>query len=200
MYATRELRWFFKEDVPFITKWFRQNCGMTFAKTEARQDFYLPQPGKSDSGIKLREGNFEVKTRKGKARLIKINENCAGYMESWEKWSFGVKPSDELANTIVEKNKYNWLKTTKTRMGFKIVKIRGGAAWRNIKDELQNGCQVEYTLLKIKNDTWYTLAVENFGNTNSNLYDPVLSEIAAAVSLPQKNSMGYPEFLNKYCF
>lgn len=199
MYPTKELRWFFKEDVVFIRKWFEQNHKMTFSKTQSRDDYYLPQPGKKDNGIKLRERNIEVKTLHGRQKT-KIGKNAGGYLEDWKKWRFELKPSDELARQIIEKNKYNWLKTTKTRMGFKMVKNRRGVEIRDIKEELENGCQAEYTRLKIKNDTWYSFAVETFGSPKINLYGQILNEIALSLTLLLKDSMGYPEFLDKYYF
>lgn len=199
MYPTQELRWFFKQDVVFIRKWFEQNHQMYFSKTALRNDYYLPQPGKKNMGIKLREGNIEVKTLHSREKT-KIGKISAGYLEGWTKWSFKIDTSDELVKKIVDQHKFGWLKTTKTRMGFKMIETRKGIEVRNIKEEHENGCQVEYTRLKIKKDTWYTFAVEKFGNADPNLYEPFLKEIASFVSLPAKNSMGYPQLLNKYYF
>ena len=200
MYSTKELRWFFKEDMPFIRQWFEQNHQMNFDKTTAREDFYLPQPGKKENGTKLREGNIEVKTRKGSVERIQFDKKSGGVLEHWTKWSFEVDPSDQLATKIIDQQKFNWLKTTKTRMGFKIVKTNKGSEVRNIKAELKDGCQVEYTRLKIKKDVWYTFAVENFGNGDKKLFEPIIKDISSGVRLTFKDSMGYPEFLDKYYF
>ena len=200
MYVTTELRWYFKEDVLFIRKWFENNHNLYFSKTAARDDYYLPQPGKNDSGIKLREGNIEVKTRQGKGQKIKFGKTQGGYLESWTKWSFGVNTSDELAKKIIEKRKFDWLKTTKTRLGFKLVETSKGIEVRNIKEDPENGCQIEYTRLKIREDVWYTFAVENFGATKTDLYQSILKEIGSGAALNPEASMGYPEFLSKNYF
>lgn len=194
MYKSKEIRWF-KDDADIaIIDWFAGH-GQTFEETAPRTDYYLPL-NKGDITVKLREGNIEIKHRIGKPRKGKLTPGCIGLFENWIKWSFNADTADQLSQEIVLQNPYDWIKTIKTRIGIMVTEDKSGNLQIvPIRTFVDYGCQIEYTLLKIEDKTFYTFALEWFGDKNLHLPEDLTKEILDKTRFNIEDSMGYAEFL-----
>lgn len=197
MFKSREIRWFIKTVNPAITRWFSGN-GQTFENTDSRTDFYLPLADKTDIGIKLREGNIEIKQRINQAEKGEISAIAKGNFENYIKWSFSTATEDELSRDILQKNKYTWLEVKKERMGFKLLETeKGKTSMVNIDEDIPYGCQIEYTRININNNTWYSFGLEWFGPEHIRVEPGIIEEILGNAFLKREQSMGYAELINK---
>lgn len=197
LYETKELRWFFKDENKSIANWFA-NLDKDLAEPKLRSDYYLPLEGIADVGIKLREGNIEIKQRRMKSNIYQLTDNAAGYLEQWDRWSFEIKDKDELAKKITKKDKFEWIEVQKERWAIKIKgeKKNGDPKIVDIKEQLDSGCQLEYTKINVKEEKWYTFSLEWFGEQFVELSKDFLYEVLDDTRLAGKESMGYSEFLD----
>ena len=196
MFETREIRWFFQTNDSQISKWFEEN-NYSFGKTDPRTDYYLTLD-KEDPGIKLREGKIEIKNRINRSEKEELG-NAEGYFEEYQKWSFSSSEDDSLYQEIVQKNKYNWIPLAKERLSFKLKEDENNRLVKADPEEyLSSGCQIEYTRVKLKNQTWFTFGLEWFGGKELDLNPSFVNEIMGNTKLKAENSMGYAEFLKTY--
>ena len=194
MYKSKEIRWFKDSSDGAIIDWFASK-GQVFETTQPRTDFYL-QLGKDDVTVKLREGNVEIKHRIGDTENGKLTPTAEGVFENWIKWSFNADKTDKLSQTIVSSNAYDWIETIKTRIGVKVTEdTNGDLQILPIKSFVDYGCQIEYTLLQIKEKSFYTFALEWFGEKDLHLPEELMQEILSPTQLNFEDSMGYGEFL-----
>lgn len=83
-------------------------------------------------------------------------------------------------------------------MGIKITLDKEGRQnLVSIKDRIPCGCQVEYTQIKLKDLTYYTFALESFGESELKPENKFVNEILGKTKLQLEDSMGYGEFLKK---
>jgi hypothetical protein len=194
MFKSKEIRWFKSTEDQQITKWFEQH-GQTFNNTEARTDFYLPLD-KKDVALKLREGKIEIKHRVGEVIEGQLTSSAKGVFENWIKWSFNADEADKLTKDIITTNKYNWVEITKTRIGVKVAEdSTGNLEIHPIKAFIDNGCQIEYTLLEMHGKTFFSFALEWFGNQELTLPQNFINEILGSTQFIIEDSMGYGEFI-----
>ncbi|GAA4326839.1 hypothetical protein GCM10023115_56540 [Pontixanthobacter gangjinensis] len=195
MFNSKEIRWFFQTEVQSISKWFEDNA-YTFENTEARIDYYLSLIEKEDVSIKLRENNIEVKHRRSRSDEEKLTSQAEGYFEKYTKWSFSSAEDDSLVHEITNEEKHDWLPVRKERMGFKLKKdMNGNIVKVKLEEFPPYGCQIEYTRLKVKDEAWYTFALEWFGDEELNFDLSLINEILGDHELKSQDSMGYAEFL-----
>jgi hypothetical protein len=193
-YRSREVRWFFTQRQPTIENWFTDH-GHSFDETKPRTDFYLATQT-DDLGIKLREGNIEIKQRQSKGHPLSFTPKANGMREQWTKWSFMVNSHDPLAKSIIQLNQYDWIPVEKWRLAVKInQKPDGLLEILDIAALIKGGCQIEYTRIKIQGREWFTFGLEAFGNNDINGNQPI-DAIIGGSSLPLAHSMGYPAFFN----
>lgn len=198
MFKSREIRWFYPTELKSVEKWFMDN-GYTFENADPRTDYYLPLKNQDDIGIKLREGNVEIKQRIARTKKENISELANGYFENYIKWSFSSAEKDPLFQEIIEGEKFNWLWVRKERVGYKLKENQNGSIIRVKLDEFPEfGCQVEYTRIKIKEELWYTLCLEWFGEKEIEIDLSILDEMLGDQELKASNSMGYAEFLKNF--
>jgi hypothetical protein len=216
MSPTLEVRWFFDQLQTPLEEWFA-NKGLHFQKNKPypRIDFYLLISAEKGLGIKLREGNIEIK----EPIDISDSENFEvhGRVESWQRWGFKVEKIDNLADEIIDKKKDGWIEIPKERIGFKYrFDDANNIIMVPIDDKtLKEGCQIEYTRFEMNGKEYYTFNLESFSKSNKQkenfkkgvelaLKDLETWDISQARALPLKpklskeNSMGYPEFFKKY--
>lgn len=173
--------------------------GYTFENADPRTDYYLPLKNQDDIGIKLREGNVEIKQRIARTKKENISELANGYFENYIKWSFSSAEKDPLFQEIIEGEKFNWLGVRKERIGYKLKENQNGSIIRVKLDEFpEYGCQVEYTRIKIKEELWYSLCLEWFGEKEIEIDLSILDEMLGDQELKASNSMGYAEFLKNF--
>ena len=197
MYQSKEIRWFERVPDKNILEWFASQ-NLSFNKCKPRIDFYLPIQGNNAIGVKLREGNVEIKTRVTQPEHLMLTETVSGFSEIWNKWSFGADKSDPLANEIINEKKYEWLEVYKERIGIKMVPGSDGEPEiRSISENLSSGCQMEYTRLLIKEKTWYSFALEWFGEPAFDPGEEFFLRMLGETILHSENSMGYPELLHR---
>ncbi|MCH4823321.1 hypothetical protein ML462_09045 [Gramella lutea] len=198
MFKSREIRWFYSTELKAVEKWFMDN-GHTFENAIPRTDYYLPLKNQDDIGIKLREGNVEIKQRISRSKTENITRMSEGNFENYIKWSFSSAEKDGLFQEIIEGEKYNWLGVRKERIGYKLKENQNGSIIRvKLDDYPEFGCQVEYTRIKIMNEIWYTLCLEWFGEKEIEFDLSVLDNMLGDFKLQAANSMGYAEFLKKF--
>ncbi len=216
MLPSYEVRWFFEEEPYALAQWF-QHKGMAFAaESPSRNDHYLPLAAKKGLGIKLREGNLEIKQLvKSSGRKSFILLTITGRVQQWVKWVFNLQEKDPVSTDIISRHQYDWVEVAKDRLGFKYS--LGGRGKRTtmvgIKEIVPEGCQVEYTRILIKDRIYYSFGLEAFSETGrekqnfskgSRLVFKEMKEWNSdkvndfmKIHLALKDSMGYPEFLEK---
>lgn len=198
MYATIELRWFLRDALPAVEAWFGSH-GLTLGKHAARRtDFYLPQPGRDDCGIKLREGDIEIKQRLGNPVAFQATPQAAGWLEKWQKWSFHHLARDPQAQQVLSGGTA-WLAVEKERIGLKIrSQSNGTQRLYPLKTSLATGLQVEYTRVQLMGETWFTVGVEAFGQSPFSVPQGLLAALLAATPLPPESSLSYPGWLQRF--
>ncbi len=194
MYKSKEIRWFHEEPKKGILNWFAEK-GKAFENTDSRTDFYLPVKNEKGIGIKLREGNIEVKHRISEPKQEKLSQRAEGFFERYLKWSFDSSQEDSLSREIIKQQKYNWVEVKKERMGFKLKEKNGEPEIVDMETYLEYGCQLEYTRISIQRNTWYSFALEWFGEKEIIVLPEFWKEILGNEKLKKENSMGYADFI-----
>jgi hypothetical protein len=196
MASSKEIRWFTRTENKNITKWFAKH-NMSFASIKPRVDFYLDTE-KRNMGIKLREGNLEIKEKIGKGKEEKLSSNIEGVYEDWDKWSFKLSEKDELSKSILNDSSSNWIEVSKERIGIKLTRNHHNVnILMDIKEIVDYGCQIEYTKLVINDSEYFTFCFEWFGKKTIGLEQSLLKQITGNSSLDIQDSYGYPEFLGR---
>jgi hypothetical protein len=193
MYKTKEVRWFFKNENRSIENWFKN---LEFDPLEQREDFYLHLQ-KEEVGVKLREENIEVKHRAGTRSRGCAGEQAWGYFENWIKWSFNAGADPQILSEITDGKGESWLSVVKERKSAKLTLENDEIAIKSPTDELEYGCQIEYTKIRLLGESWYTFALEWFGETCMEVNSSLATEVLGDTRLAMKQSMGYPAFLYK---
>lgn len=165
MQRTLEVRWFL-EGVPpaAVQSWFESECpGELLSETpEIRQDLYFlgdfgdwsrlkalnPHLTRYEQlNLKLRQGNLELKLRQEALATQTFGNGSRsniwqGNLEYWHKWT-----EEELKSQ-------NWFfpDSILERAWISVRKVRQQRSYRGVDSEL--------TRLKIKNESWWTLAFE----------------------------------------
>ncbi len=212
MYHSSEIRWFFSDGPqPEVDQWF-SSCD-TAVNEPARIDSYIVLPRCKTAGVKIRQGNIEVKAQTRSAELLDISDRVSGFQDAWVKWSRPAANPEAVfaAPSIPER----WAYVEKARvvrllsLEAKPEEIAPGSR------HLQAGCQAERTGLRVfvldadvepsvhdwKNaERWWSLSLEAFGPP-----DEVCGLLRRAASywfgqdfpatLLAEDSMSYPEWL-----
>ncbi len=207
MFSSCEVRWFFPEAPLLLADWFARR-GLHFhpGSESLRCDFYLRQPRRRDLGIKLREGNIEVKERTRSRGIRRFSASVAGRVEYWRKWSFRLASTreggtDEVLAITRGANPKDWIPVFKDRLLI-LYEIReeGRVVLLDQPFHLQEGCGIELTRIQSRGHTWFTFGLEAFSagqHTGRNLrsaMDAFLADVPDLV-LPEEQSMSYPAFL-----
>jgi hypothetical protein len=199
MCRSKEIRWFTQGENKRISSWFAKQ-ELDFTTIIPRRDHYLVALDNEHTIPKLREGRVEIKHRVGTPRIHQLTPNAVGYFEEFVKWSFQLDARDALAEDIIDANKYatEWVEVDKERMGLKLAKgDKGKLEIHDIKECIDSGCQIEYTRIRVKNQTWYSFNLEWFGDDFLNLDSSIISEIVGASVLRLEDSMSYGGFLKR---
>jgi hypothetical protein len=193
VFPTVEVRWFYKGKVPpNVLAWFQQWDPRPDQQPH-RVDHYLHLPDTVSLGVKWREGRLEVKQRRQQSRVVQFHEWAAGLVEHWRKWSF------ELANQVAPPP--SWTAVAKKRQ-LRRYRLAGGEKISSVPaDEFPDqGCDVELTQVQAREETWWTVGFEAFGE-ESTLHETLLlvtRQILAADESPTvkaQESFGYPKWL-----
>jgi hypothetical protein len=137
---TIEVRWFYRGHVPAqVVTWFNA-IGTPLPQPDSRSDCYL-QSRASDLGIKVRQGNLEVKYCQHQLGAIEIAGVGDGRVQQWTKW-ICHDPSLEL----VGGEKQAWIQVAKTRsQRFYKVEFIDPIGLVPIATPIENAAAVEVT-------------------------------------------------------
>ncbi|MDX1439120.1 MAG: hypothetical protein R3284_04380 [Rubricoccaceae bacterium] len=153
MYPTTEVRWFGEGPVPNdLANWFGA-LGPTVALLE-RTDSYLIPTSKNEPGIKLREGNLEIKMRTGNSQQMRFASGIEGKVASFSKWIFPL--ADDT-----QQPKGGWIDVAKARR-VRTFAIDAGEMTETF-ERLEVGCDVELGDVRIGEQLWWTVCLEAFG-------------------------------------
>jgi hypothetical protein len=203
MKPSAELRWFFKGQLPPQVKdWF---CGAKLSKEETpRADHYLVFPGSSEVGVKVREGwKLEIKARTHPPEPFSLATGASvGRHDAWVKWKH---EDNEVAGRLaaLATGSADWVVVTKKR---RLRKFRIGrdSSVEEVDPEVTEGvhCRVELTELDVRGSAWWTLAFDSFGEgKRADRLEQVarhfLKALPHGLALTERDSMAYPEWLNR---
>lgn len=195
---TAEIRWFIKGKIPSnIFDWFIA-LNNNYVNQPKRTDYYLQLNSSDSLGIKHREGRIEIKQRINQIGNISPGISISGIAEKWQKWSYELKEANNnIPDTVLQNN---WLPVSKTR-----ILINYGITEDNIiaqKGEVtyKNGCLTEITSVKIKNQDWWTMGIEAYGEEkrlkdNLVLISHLILNDKSDIQFSLKDSLSYPGWL-----
>lgn len=203
MLTTNELRWFYRGTLPAeIADWLAaDSLGNYLSTPESREDVYLCVSECEYLGIKLRQKRLEIKLRKAELGTMSFGNNLEGKAEKWVKWSC----EDPTAESVIPPDllqKAPWVSVQKVRQQRK-YKINADRTLKSVpmNRTVSEGCNLEITQLTIRDNDWWSLALEASGEENrltENL------EITAnwvfknngVLELRSQNSYAYPKWLS----
>jgi hypothetical protein len=186
---TIEVRWFYSGSLPDeVINWF-DALGENRAKPDARSDFYL-QSNAPDLGVKLRQGNLEVKYRQQQLGNIEIEQFPESQVEQWSKWICQEVPSSGA-------EKQGWIQVDKIRyQRFYQVEFLDRIQLISIDTPRQNTAAIEITDLQLPGQFWWTIACEYLGNNIS--IDRQLLPLVRSLLLKYPLSMSTPSISCSY--
>lgn len=206
MLTTYELRWFYPGTIPQdIELWFEQNCLIEqLQPPEEREDLYLYSPRCDFLGIKLRQGQLEVKWRKAELGIVRFGEFVEGKAEKWGKWLCCDATEESFQPNLVLGDP-SWVSVQKVRFS-QLYQILSEFPPQPVSahEDIDNGCTVELTHLIIQENAWWSLAFEAFGEDArlmENLQvtaDRVFKSYSVS-KLLALNSYAYPSWLALVC-
>ena len=214
MYYSGEARWFFQGEASHAARHWITASDLSDPAPE-RVDQYLVLPGCPTTGIKIREGNFEVKAQTSPTEPVTWNERIAGSRDTWVKWSRAMQDTATFTDRIQSGEHWAFVSKRRTLRLFSLeselpteVEIGGPC--------LSAGCQVEMSDIRVawaseyglppqkegwqRADRWWSFCFEAFGEP-AQLLDHLDSTIrfvaaeAPELELPQEASMSYPAWL-----
>ncbi len=181
---TCELRWFLPGTPPTaINNWFEYNCpGEVVTWENTRDDWYLlPQSPCDYLNLKLRQGRLEIKWRNAEHGIFNCQNLGQGKAESWLKWICADQQTNSFLPTV-KNTPGSWLKVNKIRSQREL--------------ELETTCHIELTQLKVKNQSWWTIAIESMGNINTlKTFVEQVSQTCPKLELHPNQSSAYPHWL-----
>jgi hypothetical protein len=215
VYCSGEVRWFYRGTAASSAeRW--MNSGELARNQAERTDRYLLLPGCQTAGVKLRDGNFEIKGQTSGNEFIVFADNVDGYRNTWVRWSRPIGDFSDLTRDVREDE--SWILVRKRR------KVRLFSLDTGIPEEVESGvpglaagCQVEKTAIRAlplpaadgappdadwsAAEDWWTFSFESFGRPESLLrnLDTTVTHVASAepgLLLRSEYSMSYPEWLS----
>jgi hypothetical protein len=195
MRLTAEIRWFWAGAPPAaFQEWFT-GAGPNWAAagdSQTRTDEYLRDNTQCALGIKKRGGQdgVEIKGLIAPRHTALELAGCASPVDLWAKWPSSTLTIDGA--NLIRVRKRRWMR--KFRVG------SGAAIECTGSDEpRKSGCDVELTLLDVKDAAWWTFGFEAFGEL-----DRVEGELAVTVAvlagrnpppLPRGETSSYPRWI-----
>jgi len=217
MYASGEIRWFLPGEPPApLAEWIAEgNLGSVEAE---RIDEYLHLPGCESTGIKLREGRFEIKARTAGPDPVIFGESIAGQRDAWVKWSRLASDAAAL-HALVADPADDWIFVAKRRLLRKFAIDETGLREMDAAALLPppRGCQFELSFVraatgKLDNRAaacralqsarpWWSLSLESFGAGTPRLddVDSAAEFLFAQIDpgrLERSASLAYPAWLD----
>ncbi|MDT0641975.1 hypothetical protein RM553_03940 [Zunongwangia sp. F363] len=183
---TSEIRWFSnskKELWKIFSNLEEKGAG---AAEGERSDYYLKSSTPS-AGIKIREGNHEMKVKTAEDEPVN-----SGLIQHWSKWSY-----QEEQNILNSALLQDWIEVRKTRFKKNYVVIAGEVKFTSAED-IKEKCEVEFTKIEIPAIDYagFTLGLEASGSNEKENLKTALQGISLDEEILKKlESCSYPEFL-----
>ncbi len=118
---------------------------------EEREDTYLIDPHLRGLSVKIRAGGaLEVKMYQGSPGVLEVAGRALGRMESWQKWSF---PCAQLG--CEDAGPAGWMPVHKRRRVSRFSLVNR-----------QAGCAVEFTVVRAREQDWWSVGFEATGPDN----------------------------------
>jgi hypothetical protein len=198
-----EARWFFEGTIePEILTWFQQQEPPAGSQS-SRTDYYLLLPGDDSLGIKLREGQVEVKSRFRQLGAVELHPRMTGLVGHWRKWSFPLAEAEaNLAGLATPPSA--WMAVEKTRQLLRYRFTPDNRLLPAPADEAADrGCELELGQIKIEEQTWWSLCFEAFGNEADleEIFMQATKQILSTARPPRleiHHSHSYPGWLAAY--
>lgn len=209
MFHSAEIRWFFAgrpgEDE---ARWIDRDAGAL--EEPVRTDAYLVFPGCTTVGVKVRQGNLEVKALTRTPEPVEYASGASGYRGAWVKWSAASAHIDELVGAGERRAFVEKRRTVR-------LMLQGTSA----SPETARGCRLELTNLRVlirpagtgpplghdwaDAEHWWTFGLEAFGPPGDDLLG-ILDANAAQLTrgegmsrLKAEASFSYPGWLDRLC-
>jgi hypothetical protein len=190
MVQTVEMRWFFPTEPFPVSELFNVSV-----RPVGRTDWYA-YPCNERCGIKTRQGQLETKLlvqRLGRRDFGDV----VGTLEEWAKWSVPFPQDDVPADRILAST--GWVAVEKVRhlRRFEVV----GGSVREVDQRPENGCELEWTALRVAGQMWWTVGLEAVGphdELEANLRLTAARVLAGKFSpspFEEKRSFAYPKWL-----
>lgn len=213
MYHSGEVRWFLQDGPRTeVERWFSA-CDTAVTEQE-RTDSYVILPHCTTAGVKIREGNVEVKAQTRPAAFVEFTDRVSGYEDAWVKWS---RPASDPRNFLAQATiPERWAHVRKART-LRLLSLEKEAPEEIAPGSrhLHAGCQAEQTDLRVvitdaetepsaqdwqRAERWWSLSLEAFGPPEH--VGELLCRAAAhwfgrgfPATLSAANSMSYPKWL-----
>lgn len=192
MFKSSEIRWFSQER-EFLWDFYDNlpEKGMGYREIE-RTDYYL-KSGTENTGIKVREGNHELKVKSAEDEKFEY-----GTLTHWIKWSVAEK--NTILNTIDEEMLEEWEPVKKSRFK-KTYEIAGDTGIHFVDEaHAKEGVEVEFTevYFKTADQLFYTVGFESFSAVNrqrENLLQALNMFDTGHSAFRNLDSYGYPKLL-----
>jgi hypothetical protein len=153
-----EIRWFLHGPIPgAMADWFA--IDMLGSEPEERSDDYILLPLCPTAGIKLREGRLQVKSQCREPSPLMITSEINGWASSWVKWSLELTS----ASTRNFYRKNETIRVQKKRWRRKLTLDNDFAEEVATGSHAERGCTMELAALQVEADSWWSLALESFG-------------------------------------
>lgn len=194
IFKSSEIRWFTPQKDLIWDFYKRLPESGEGTRESDRTDYYL-MSGTINTGIKIREGNHELKVK-----CAEDEEMEFGMMEHWIKWS--TSEEKNILNTIDEKMMGDWIAVKKKRFK-KSYEIADQSTLRPVQGEfVDEGCGAEFTEIHLEelDQKLYTFGFEAFSSGNKqkeNLLAALNILEVDFLELKELDSYGYPQLLHK---
>lgn len=203
MYPTTEVRWFQAGEIPNRARdWFK-NCPGPVTKQLTRIDYYLPLSFTNDIGVKVREGQLEIKILREELGVGRWHERLAGHLQCWQKWGFNFEAANDPFGRSGQPYS-DWLPVQKSRS---LRRYRLDEVGRVIPIATEvvtpGSCGLELTRIQSLGRFWWSLAFETFGigkdsRTSLESIAAQLFDIGEPPALVEADSMSYPGWLSHF--
>lgn len=209
LFHSAEIRWFFRgKPHEEFNSWFEAD-GL-HRDEGARVDDYLVLPRCATTGIKIRDGRFEVKAATGRPAMVEMPNGMRGFKGTWVKWS--RKAGDAAAVRSLITGADETVLSIEKRRSLRLISLEGDAPVeiRPGERQLVQGCQVESTILRaapLGRDLaaaahWWSLSLEAFGEIDDIVVN--LDEVTGylfrddiGIAADERDSMSYPAWLDR---
>jgi len=213
-----EVRWFVEGAAPASVLAFFENTPLAKAQS-ARIDEYLLLPDCETVGVKVREGQLQVKAQTSKPERLRVSEAMEGRRDGWVKWPRPVEQADEASfRRIIGAPEDRWAFVRKERVLRTYAFENGEAAEVDTgRTDLQTGCALELTWIRAfpapheqrpacvddarfsEAARWWSIGFEAFGARAEESLRVAMrafdADAPADLRLGEQESLSYPAWL-----